>query len=148
MMRLPQWVVLLFALASLWSCGQQPPRIDFGKAECAHCRMNVVDGRFGAALVTLKGRHYVFDDLACMVQFVSGGAVAEAQVKGWYVCDHAHPGQLIDATRAHYLHGSALRSPMRGDVAAFFTSADRDGAMADSDMKALDWNGARELLLK
>ena len=146
MSRAIHWSFLLFLLPSLWSCGQQTPRIEFGKAECAHCRMNVVDQKFGAALTTVKGRQYVFDDLSCMVQFVAKGTVAEDQVSGWYVCDHAHPGQLIDATQALYLHGPEFRSPMRGDVAAFSKGAERDQAASSKEAKPLGWKGARAVL--
>lgn len=146
MSRAFHWSFLLFLLPSLWSCGQQAPRIEFGKAECAHCRMNVVDRKFGAALTTVKGRQYVFDDLSCMVQFVAKGTVAEGQVAGWYVCDHAHPGQLIDATQALFLHGPGFRSPMRGDVAAFAKGAERDQAASGMEVKPLDWKGARAVL--
>ncbi|MBL7956150.1 MAG: nitrous oxide reductase accessory protein NosL [Flavobacteriales bacterium] len=146
MSRAIHWSILLFLLPSLWSCGQQNPRIEFGKAECAHCRMNVVDQKFGAALTTVKGRQYVFDDLSCMVQFVGKGTVAEDQVAGWYVCDHAHPGQLIDATQALYLHGPEYRSPMRGDMAAFARGAERDQAASGKEAKHLDWKAARSVL--
>ncbi|HRD53951.1 MAG TPA: nitrous oxide reductase accessory protein NosL [Flavobacteriales bacterium] len=137
--------VLLLLSATLLSCGQQAPTIDFGKAECAHCRMNVVDQKFGAVITTVKGRQYAFDDAACMVQFVAKGTVAEDQVAGWYVCDHAHPGKLIDATAAHYKLGSSFRSPMRGDVAAFATAAEREQA---ADGEPLDWPQARKRLLE
>jgi copper chaperone NosL len=138
-------VTLLLAI-TLLSCGQQEVSIDFGKAECAHCRMNVVDKQFGAALTTLKGRQYVFDDVSCMVQYVAKGIVAEAQVADWYVCDHARPGSLIDATSAFYLHGPAFRSPMRGDVAAFATEATRQRATVEGKSETLDWNAVRQLL--
>ncbi|MBK9148523.1 MAG: nitrous oxide reductase accessory protein NosL [Flavobacteriales bacterium] len=137
---------ILFALLlmpALWSCGQRTPTIDFGKAECAHCRMNVVDRQFGAALVTEKGRQYVFDDVSCMVHFVVKGSVAEDQVKAWFVCDHAEPGTLIDATTAHYLHGAAFRSPMRGDVAAFANAAERAKAAARGEVEPMDWASVR-----
>ncbi len=137
-------LALLFSIA-LFACGQPEVRIDFGKAECAHCRMNVVDKQFGAALTTQKGRQYVFDDIACMVHFMEAGTVAEGQVSGWYVCDHGKPGTLIDATTAFYLHGPSFRSPMRGDVAAFATDADRDKAKAEG-AEILDWNSARKKL--
>lgn len=140
--------LLLFLLvisSTLFSCGQRAPQIDFGRAECAHCRMNVVDRKFGAAFTTAKGRQYVFDDAACMLRFVAQGTVAEDQVARWYVCDHAHPGTLIDATAAHYKHGAAFRSPMRGDVAAFATEAERDQAPAG---EPLDWERARKKLLE
>lgn len=133
---------LLFLSLAPAGCGKRAPSIDFGKAECAHCRMNVVDKQFAAAIVTRKGRQYVFDDLACMVQHVSDGAIAEEQVDAWYVCDHAHPGVLLDAASAFYLSGTAYRSPMRGDVAAFATEVDRERAATEGAV-SLDWNGAR-----
>ena len=56
---------------------------------------------------TVKGRQYVFDDVQCMIQYVAKGDIAEDQVAAWYVCDHAHPGVLIDA------HKSTLRQRSR-----------------------------------
>ena len=113
--------ILFIALIALLSCDTSAqPTIDFGKAECAHCRMNVVDRQFGAALVTEKGRQYVFDDVSCMVHFVAKGTVAEGQVSRLVrVRSCRIPARLIDATTALYLHGPGFRSPMRGDVAAF-----------------------------
>lgn len=143
---LPTIGVLTLAI-SLAACAHTEPRIEYGKVECAHCRMNVVDPHFAAALVTLKGRQYVFDDLACMVQYVADGMVAEDQVANWYICDHANPGRLCDATQAHYLSGAAFRSPMRGDMGAFCDPTDRDKAMADG-LRRLDWQAARTELLQ
>lgn len=140
-------LALLLSIA-LYACGQPEVRIDFGKAECAHCRMNVVDKQFGAALTTQKGRQYVFDDISCMVQFVQAGTVAETQVATWHVCDHSKPGTLIDATTAFYLHGTAFRSPMRGDVAAFATATVRDQRKGEGAAEALDWEGARRKLVE
>jgi copper chaperone NosL len=137
------FLCILLLPAALLSCGQRSPAIEFGKAECAHCRMNVVDQRFCAAILTAKGRQYAFDDAACMVQFVANGAVAEDQVASWWVCDHAHPGTLIDATAALYKLGPAFRSPMRGDVAAFTSAADRDRA---GEGEPMDWPQARKRL--
>jgi len=135
--------LLLLALAA---CGQPEPAIDFGKAECAHCRMNVVDKQFGAALITLKGRQYVFDDISCMVKHVEAGTIAEGQVAGWYVCDHSTPGTLIDATEALYLHGPSFRSPMRGDVAAFRSEEQRNRAQVKGSAEEMDWKRVRTLL--
>jgi len=144
MMRLGPFT--LFIALALLSCAPAEPTIEFGRAECAHCRMNVVDRQFGAALVTEKGRQYVFDDVACMVHFVAKGTVAESQVSAWYVCDHAAPGTLIDATTALYLHGPAFRSPMRGDVAAFAGEQARNTAAAQGAAQMMDWTAVRKLL--
>ncbi|MBK8227272.1 MAG: nitrous oxide reductase accessory protein NosL [Flavobacteriales bacterium] len=139
-------LIALLLMPALWSCGQRTPTIDFGKAECAHCRMNVVDRQFGAALVTEKGRQYVFDDVSCMVRFVLNGSVAEDQVKAWYVCDHDRPGTLIDATTARYLHGPAFRSPMRGDIAAFSDESARSAVAPEEGSTTMDWTMTRQRL--
>lgn len=138
--------ILLFLAIALHACAPKEPTIDFGKAECAHCRMNVVDRQYGAAIVTAKGREYVFDDMVCMVRFVHEGTVSEDQVASWHVCDYAKPGALIDATRAFYLTGPAFRSPMRGDLAAFADEAARTAAQ-QTEAQALDWNAVRQILI-
>ncbi|MBK9764940.1 MAG: nitrous oxide reductase accessory protein NosL [Flavobacteriales bacterium] len=144
---LPSPLTLLFFLSlALFSCGQTTPSIDFDHAECAHCRMNVVDRQFGAAIITLKGRQYVFDDVGCMIQHVGSGTIAESQVANWYVCDHARPGVLIDATTARYVNGPGFRSPMRGDAAAFATEAERTIALQEKGGEELDWKQLREVL--
>jgi copper chaperone NosL len=123
-----------------------PPVIDFGKAECASCRMNVVDRQFASAIVTKKGRTYTFDSPECMVQHVADGSVVEDEVASWWVCDHAHPGTLIDATKAYYLASPELRSPMNGNTAAFASGTDRTNTEATFHGEPLDWSAARARL--
>lgn len=135
----------LMTLASSCSVGQ--PKINYGHDECAHCRMNVMDQKFAAAISTVKGRSYLFDDAACMVPFVfTDATVPEGEVKTWYVADFTHPGTLIDASTAFYLHSPALRSPMRGNMAAFSTEADRTAAEAEFPGDEMDWAAAKKKL--
>lgn len=135
----------LVLLASGCSVGQ--PKINYGHDECAHCRMNVMDQKFAAAITTVKGRSYVFDGPECMVPFVVNDAkVPEGEVKNWYVADFAHPGALLDATTAFYLHSPELHSPMRGNTAAFSKETDRKAAEAQFPGDEMDWAGAKKLL--
>lgn len=128
-------------------CSVGQPKINYGHDECAHCRMNVMDQKFAAAITTEKGRSYVFDGPECMVPYVVDDAkVAEAEVKTWYVSDFTHPGTLLDATTAYFLHSPKLRSPMNGNVAAFSTEADRKAAEAEFPGDEMDWAGAKKLL--
>ncbi|MCB0769895.1 MAG: nitrous oxide reductase accessory protein NosL [Flavobacteriales bacterium] len=108
--------------------------------------MNVVDRQYGAALTTLKGRQYAFDDVSCMAAHVAAGTIAEDQVAAWYVCDHANPGVLIDATKAYYVKGDGFHSPMRGDAAAFVSAKDRDDAMSARGGEPMDWELLRKVL--
>ncbi len=134
----------LLAIGLFASCTEQgPPVIDFGKAECASCRMNVVDRQFASAIVTRKGRTYAYDSPECMVQHVADGSIEEDEVASWWVCDHAHPGTLIDATKAYYLSSPELRSPMNGNTAAFALETDRTNTATSFPGETLDWSAVR-----
>ena len=43
--------------------------INYGVDACAYCKMNIVDPKFGAELITKKGRVYKFDAIECMVNY-------------------------------------------------------------------------------
>ena len=140
-------VTALGTLLLLTSCGNSgKPDIAFGQVECEFCRMNVMDRQFAAVLTTAKGRTYTFDSPECMVQYTAEGRVAEAQVAAYWVCDHAHPGALLDATRAYYLHSPDLHSPMNGNVAAYASEADRTASVGLVGGELLDWSQARKQL--
>lgn len=107
-------------LLTLTSCGEAGPEpIQINKDLCAFCKMTIVDDRFGAEILTEKGRHYKFDDLQCMIRYDSENK--SVPVKAFYIHNYASPGQLIDASTAFYIEGENVRSPMRGDMAALST---------------------------
>lgn len=141
-----QLMMALALLLTLTNCSVGQPEVKYGQDECAYCRMNVVDAKFAAALQTTKGRTYVFDAPECMVPFVGPkGHLVPEEVAGWYVSDFAHPGQLIDAAQAFYLHSPELKSPMRGNVAAFASEADREEARQHFPGDVLDWSQVKKL---
>ena len=49
---------------SACSKGHQP--INYGEDECEFCKMMVMDKRYGAELVTDKGKIYFFDSIECL----------------------------------------------------------------------------------
>lgn len=107
------------------ACGNDGPKpINYGTDQCAHCRMTVSDARFGSQLVTNKGRAYHFDDVACVVAYVKAGSVAEEDVANYYLPDYSNENELLPAEGLFLLKSESLKSPMRGDVAAFASKAD------------------------
>ena len=59
--------VLLFVLIS--SCSSGPEPLYYKKDSCAFCKMQLIDTKFGAELITEKGKIYKFDDIGCMLDF-------------------------------------------------------------------------------
>jgi len=56
------------------------------------------------------------------------------------VVDYAHPGKLINAAEALYIQSPALKSPMKGNVAAFNTKKERDNFTKYNHGKPMSWS--------
>jgi len=103
--------------------------ISYGQEDCASCRMRITDRKFGAELVTVTGKTYVFDAPECMLGFVRTGTTVRADdVHSLWVTDFVRPGTLIDARAAYYLESEMIHSPMGMNTAAFGAASDRDRA--------------------
>ncbi len=113
-------LVLLFCTSiSLASCSTEPKPIIVGKDNCDFCKMAISDPRFGAEIVTKKGKVYKFDDQHCIVGFIKSGKLTENDIGGVYFTDFNKPHELIHVEEAHFLQSPALKSPMNGNIAAF-----------------------------
>lgn len=118
------FAVLLLSL-TLASCAVSPAPIQYGKDACHHCKMTLMDRKFGAEIVTRKGKVYIFDDTGCLVTFLSSGEVKPADIAHTLITDFV-TGTLVDASSAFYLQADAVSSPMASNLAAFAQRADRD----------------------
>ncbi|WP_276370114.1 nitrous oxide reductase accessory protein NosL [Chryseolinea sp. H1M3-3] len=111
-------LIALVLTITLLSCNVEPEPIQYGTDACHTCKMTLMDKKFGAELVTEKGKVYKFDDVNCMLSFYNSNEASE-QYKYRLVVDFAEPGKLIEANDAFYLKSSEIKSPMASQVAAF-----------------------------
>jgi copper chaperone NosL len=131
--------VSLFFLLSLSSCSTDPEPIKFGTDNCHACKMTISDQRYGAELVTKKGKIYKFDDTHCIVEFIQANGVEKPAIANIYLVDFSTQAQLIDANAAFLFKSDALRSPMAGNVAAFKTSEEREKVSQQYKGQPLTW---------
>ncbi|MBP8726194.1 MAG: nitrous oxide reductase accessory protein NosL [Saprospiraceae bacterium] len=117
----------LAALAALFvitaSCKAKPEPFIPGTDVCHMCKMGIVDLRFGAELVTEKGKVYKFDDVGCMVRMMKSGEFDNRKMAHVLVADFSQQNVLIDVGKAHFVVGQDVRSPMNFNTAAFSTQA-------------------------
>lgn len=107
-------IVLLFCLSS---CEVGPEPIQYNYDECAYCKMKISDVRFGAEIVTKKGKIHKYDSAECLVRTYN-----EDQKKDFayiIVTDFSRPHNLIDAASATFLISKNQPSPMGGDLSAY-----------------------------
>src|SRR5690606_1375783 len=104
-------------LVLLASCSADPRPIAYGQDGCHHCKMTLMDPKYGAELVTEKGKVFVFDDVNCMLMYMD--SVEDEAYKHVLVTDYLNPGVLLDAKTAFYLKSEQFQTPMASQVVAF-----------------------------
>lgn len=119
----------LAALLVLAGCGDaQPKPIRYGHDECAECKMTLVDQRYGAELVTAKGKVFKFDDLNCLLAYEK--KLASDTAPRAYVVDCNRPNHFLGSDQAVLLQHDGLRTPMGSRLAAFASEAELETARA------------------
>jgi len=108
------------------SCKTEPQPIRFGEDACSFCKMIIMDNKFGAELITEKGKVYKFDSGECMVRFMKTKRMDAERPQQLLVVDHMTGGKLIEAKTANFLHSESLSSPMGGGLTCFARRADLD----------------------
>lgn len=131
---------LLFPLVTilLISCSVGPSTIAYNEDQCASCKMLISDHRFGAELVTKKGRIYKYDAIECMVQTLE--KKSEDEYAYIMVTDYHHPGQLINAKDAKYIISEERPSPMGAFLSAYASETKIENLNNETTSSALDWN--------
>ncbi|MBP5998895.1 MAG: nitrous oxide reductase accessory protein NosL [Sediminibacterium sp.] len=109
----------LLVLISFSACETGPRPINMTRDNCAHCKMNITDNRFGAELVTKKGKMFIFDDAVCMIAFIKSKEVKKNDIKNHYLVDYTGTHQLINADDAFIVKSETIKGPMNGHLVAF-----------------------------
>lgn len=110
---------LLGILVFLASCSADPRPIVYGQDGCHHCKMTLMDPKFGAELVTEKGKVFIFDDVNCMLQYMDSEDGRSQMYKHVLVTDYLNPGVLLDANFAFFLKSEEFKTPMASNIVAF-----------------------------
>ncbi|PIQ21404.1 MAG: hypothetical protein COW65_09315 [Cytophagales bacterium CG18_big_fil_WC_8_21_14_2_50_42_9] len=121
----------------LFSCKAEPQPIAYGSDNCEHCRMTISDQRYGAELVTKKGKAYKFDSAECLAAYVSEQPDIEAEML--LVTDFSRPGELTNAQAAIFLQSDNQPSPMGLNISAFASPTEVAQADPGKMGKLLRW---------
>lgn len=104
-------------------CNPKPEKLVSGKDNCAECKMTIMDLRFGAEIVTTKGKVYKFDDVHCVATFLQRRGVELGDIHQTLFADYNNPSHFVKVNAAEFVVSSALKSPMGGNAAAFNSKA-------------------------
>jgi copper chaperone NosL len=131
-------------LLSLFACSSGPQPLRYGQDNCSHCKMSISDKRFGAEIVTNKGKVFKYDAIECMLAAIREDGKLEVGETGFWVVDASNPGTLIDAKSAHYLISDKLPSPMGANISGFSSNESLQSALREFGGKTNNWKELKE----
>ncbi len=114
-----RYLIYLLGIWIMTSCNVEPRAIAYGQDGCQHCKMILMDSKYGAELVTEKGKVFIFDDMNCLFNYMESPEGTAQAYKYILVADYLKDGELIDAKDAFYLKSEEFQTPMASQVVAF-----------------------------
>ena len=81
--------------------------------------MTLTDRKYGAEIITKKGKAYKFDAAECMLNYLNAKKIEENDVEKYFVINLSEPGTLTEAVKATFLVSPNLHSPMGGNISSF-----------------------------
>ena len=138
-------LLLVLILLFITSCGGHPDPIDYGKDECEFCRMQITDNKYGAEIVTGKGKTYKFDSMECMLGFALLKNLVGDRDNRLLISNFNNPGELLDARHSFYIKNDNFRSPMGLNVTAFGSKDAMNKFLSKNDGESLTWLDVIEL---
>lgn len=130
-------ILLFFSFIALVSCNSNEPKpIKLNSDSCDFCKMTIANGKFGAELITQKGRYYKFDDVSCLIQF---SKASEVPSKVFFVNDYLKENELIAVDKCFFLKGGTINSPMRGNLAAFSSEKEQKKFQTKLNAEKMTW---------
>ena len=132
-------ILLLATVTTLSSCQHGPTPLRLGQDHCEFCMMTVSDSRFGAEIITKKGRIYKFDDIHCLRGSINANHPAKTEISAIYLIDFEKGGWLKSQDAA-LLESETFRTPMGGNIAAFADSLHRQQFLEQNKGRLVTWN--------
>jgi len=108
--------------------------------------MTIEDPRFGAEIVTKKGKVFKFDAAECMVNYINKGKISETDVESFLVIDFSRPSTLVNALEAAYLISPNLPSPMGANLSSYLAKNSAETQKNSVGGELFNWDGLKQKL--
>jgi copper chaperone NosL len=131
---------------TLGACAAETEPMIYGKDNCTFCKMGIIDPKYGAEIVTKKGKVFKFDDVICLAHFLSSGSVKPEQTAHSVVINFEKENEFLDINTAAFWVSPELKSPMGSNAAAFVNPEAANRIKGDRPGEVLNWKTLSERL--
>lgn len=128
------------------SCSAEAEPFAYGKDVCEDCKMTIMEPRFGAEIITNKGRIFKFDDVHCVANYIQKDKIKQKDIKQTLFIDYNKENTFVDGSSAFFVTSSKLKSPMNSNSAAFATKEEAGKKAAETGGKVSDWKALQQAL--
>ena len=133
-------LAMAVVIIGLASCAPKAEPIKYGVDNCHTCKMGITDNRYGAELVTQKGKVFKFDDVNCMVQYIKADAGGEKSFRMKLITGYTQKSKWLDADKAFLVVCDEIKSPMGSNIMAFEDAASAAAALKQTPYTPIGWN--------
>jgi copper chaperone NosL len=139
----------MIVLCLLFACGSRgPEQIRYGSDQCDYCKMTIADKRFGAELITSKGKILKFDSIECLAAVeIDISNKSQAALSRW-VIDFNNPGRFLNCDEALIVVSERQKSPMGVGLAAVSSKALADNLINNVGGQSITWDETITLVAK
>jgi copper chaperone NosL len=136
--------IAVIGLLSTTSCNTKPEAFNYGKDICADCSMTIMDPKFGAELITDKGKIYKFDDAHCVLEFIKSSKVKPADIAQTVFIDYENNKNFLDVESLFFVVSPQLKSPMNSNAAAFSNKQNAEKVATETKGVVKTWEELKE----
>jgi len=134
--------IFLYLMLINTSCSISPKKIEYGFDNCHFCNMTIIDNKFSAELVTIKGRVFKFDAIECMIRSINENT--DLKYSYILVADHSSPGNLFDAHKGSFIISKNIPSPMGAFLSGYPTEDIAKQVLKEAGGTFFDWDGIKQ----
>lgn len=132
---------ILILCGIIVSCNKAPRDLEYGRDECYYCSMKIVEKKFGAQMVTEKGKIQMYDSAECLIQDVLNHP--EKKYSFLKVTDYL-TDKWIDADQAYFLVSQNIPSPMGANLSCYKSQKEVDALQKKNGGKVFNWNEIKQ----
>jgi copper chaperone NosL len=132
-------IVFILFIPFLFSCNTKPQPLVIGKDECYFCKMPVADTKFGAEIITEKGKLYKFDDTGCLINYLKIGLGANEKIKNLLNVDYTSNQNFLNVNTSVFLVSEKFHTPMNSGIAGFSSRIKAEIFLKDFPGEILTW---------
>ncbi len=109
--------------------------------------MKIMDKRYGAELVTAKGKIHKFDSPECLIDYIHQNSLPASDIAATLVTGFNEPDKLINTSEAAFIISPKLPSPMGAFLTAFTNTNEAKKKMEEVGGELFDWNSVKTKII-